>query len=189
MVSCNIWKVQLNRAEPFNLYNHLYNVHHNCLALFLQSVFAFPSKCVQSRLETSCYLFATCRLDSRPHNSCPLFHSLSTSVSIPSWTERHFTCSSSSSEMVWTRVVSLGWVQVVRFAQEPSRSNCVCSCTPTQQTHHIFLFCRRKHNPQGISLLPVWKLLAIYMLAGKTLPLSLTLHNPRGSDCTAVRQI
>lgn len=119
----------------------------------------------------------------------PLFHSLSTSVSIPSWTERHFTCSSSSSEMVWTRVVSLGWVQVVRFAQEPSRSNCVCSCTPTQQTHHIFLFCRRKHNPQGISLLPIWKLLAIYMLAGKTLPLSLTLHNPRGSDCTAVRQI
>ena len=106
--------------------------------------------CVQSRLETSCYLVATCKLDSRPHKSCPLgplFHSVSTSVSSPSWTVRHFTCSSSSSEMVWTRVVSLGWVQVVRFAHEPSRSNCVCSCAPTQQTHLIFLFCRRKHNP------------------------------------------
>lgn len=44
MVSCNIWKVQLNRAEPFNLYNHLYNVHHNCLPLFLQSVFKVVSK-------------------------------------------------------------------------------------------------------------------------------------------------
>lgn len=50
---------------------------------------ALPSKCVQSRLETFCYLVATCRLDSRPHNSCPLFHSLSTSVSVLDCTALH----------------------------------------------------------------------------------------------------